>query len=176
MLIGTALILSGTAMRRRSGLGLGWAIPSVVLGGALIVLNAATFLWPPGDRGLVDIGPFIGVFVMALAARLAIFGKRCKYRTTLLTCDPRRGLAQNLPASSAAPGHAAQVPASSRGSFLARHVQSPVDCLPARWEVSVACWTTVQSACPLRLAMVASCPRSATPRRPTTGEVTSPGK
>lgn len=76
MLIGTALILSGTAMRRRSGLGLGWAIPSVVLGMALIVLNAATFPWPPGDHGLIDIGPFIGVFVMALAARLAILGRR----------------------------------------------------------------------------------------------------
>lgn len=48
MLIGTALILSGTAMRRRSGLGLGWAIPSVVLGMGLIVLNAATFPWPQG--------------------------------------------------------------------------------------------------------------------------------
>ena len=75
MLIGTALIFSGTAMRRRSGLGLGWAIPSVVLGIGLIVLNAATFPWPPGDRGLIDIGPFIGVFVMALAARLAILGR-----------------------------------------------------------------------------------------------------
>jgi hypothetical protein len=76
MLIGTALILSGTAMRRRSGLGPAWAIPSVILGVALIVLNAATFPWPPGDRGLFDIGPFIGVFVMALAARLAMLGRR----------------------------------------------------------------------------------------------------
>jgi hypothetical protein len=76
MLIGTALILSGTAMRRRSGLGLGWALPSVVLGVALIALNAATFPWPPGDRGLIDIGPLIGVFVMALGARLVILGRR----------------------------------------------------------------------------------------------------
>ncbi len=76
MLIGTALILSGTAMRRRSGLGPAWAIPSVILGVALIVLNAATFPWPQGDRGLIDIGPFIGVFVMALAARLTILGRR----------------------------------------------------------------------------------------------------
>ena len=51
MLIGTALILSGTAMRRRTGLGLGWAIPSVVLGMGLIVLNAATF---PCHRETVD--------------------------------------------------------------------------------------------------------------------------
>jgi hypothetical protein len=76
MLIGSALIFSGVAMRRRSGLGLGWAVPSVALGMALIVLNAATFPWPPGDRGLIDIGPFIGLFVMVLASRLALLGKR----------------------------------------------------------------------------------------------------
>jgi hypothetical protein len=76
MLIGTALIFSGAAIRRRSGLGLGWAIPSVVLGMTLIALNAATFPWPPGDRGLIDIGPFIGLFVMALAARLTMLGRR----------------------------------------------------------------------------------------------------
>jgi len=76
MLIGTALIFSGAAIRGRSGLGLGWAIPSVALGMALIVLNAATFPWPPGDRGLIDIGPFIGLFVMLLAGRLTILGRR----------------------------------------------------------------------------------------------------
>jgi hypothetical protein len=76
MLIGSALVFSGVAIRRRSGLGLGWAMPSVTLGMALIVLNAATFPWPPGDRGLIDIGPFIGMFVMALGVRLAILGKR----------------------------------------------------------------------------------------------------
>ncbi len=76
MLFGTALILWGAAMRRRSGLGLGWAIVSVVFGIGLIVLNAATFPWPPGERGLIDIGPLIGVFLMALAARLVILGSR----------------------------------------------------------------------------------------------------
>jgi hypothetical protein len=75
-LIGTALILSGAAIRRRSGLGPGWAIPSIGFGAALIVLNAATFPWPPRDRGLIDIGPFIGGFVMALAGRLAMLGTR----------------------------------------------------------------------------------------------------
>jgi hypothetical protein len=50
MLIGTALVFSGFAIRRRSGLGLGWAIPSMALGIALIGLNAATFPWPPGEE------------------------------------------------------------------------------------------------------------------------------
>jgi hypothetical protein len=76
MLIGTALVLSGLAIRRRSGLGLGWAIPSAALGIALIGLNAATFPWPPADRGLFDVGPFVGLFVMALAVRLALLGRR----------------------------------------------------------------------------------------------------
>jgi hypothetical protein len=76
MLIGTALIFSGFAIRTRSGLGLGWAIPSMTLGIALIGLNAATFPWPPGDRGLFDIGPVIGIFVLVLSARLALLGRR----------------------------------------------------------------------------------------------------
>lgn len=76
MLIGTALVFTGLAMRRRSGLGPGWGIPSVVLGVALIGLNAATFPWPPGDSGLFDIGPFIAVFIVALATRIAVLGRR----------------------------------------------------------------------------------------------------
>jgi len=78
MLIGTALVFSGFAIRRRSGLGPGWAIPSMALGIALIGLNAATFPWPPGDRGLFDIGPVIGVFVLVLSARLTVLGWRAR--------------------------------------------------------------------------------------------------
>jgi hypothetical protein len=76
MLIGVALVFSGVAIRRRARLGLGWAAPSVVLGVALIGLNAATFPWPPADRGLFDVGPLIGLFILALAGRLAWLGLR----------------------------------------------------------------------------------------------------
>ena len=75
-LIGTALFFSGLAIRRRSGLGPGWGLASAALGLALVGLNAATFPWPPGDHGLFDVGPFIGVFVMALAVRIALLGRR----------------------------------------------------------------------------------------------------
>lgn len=75
MLIGTALIFTGTAMYRRRGLGPGWGVPSVVLGIALIGLNAATFPTPPGDAGLFDIGPFIGVYEVGLATRLIMLGR-----------------------------------------------------------------------------------------------------
>ena len=76
MLIGTALVFSGIAIRRRRGLGPGWALPSIALGVALIGLNAATFPWPPAAHGLFDIGPLIGVFVFLLSARLALLGRR----------------------------------------------------------------------------------------------------
>jgi hypothetical protein len=76
MLIGTALVCSGAALWRCGGFGPWWAAPSIALGAALIVLNALTFPWPPASRGLVDIGPVIGLFVMALAARLALLGRR----------------------------------------------------------------------------------------------------
>jgi hypothetical protein len=82
MLIGTALIFSGVAIRKRSGLGLGWGIPSVALGSALIGLNAATFPWPPGAHGLFDIGPLIGVFVLFLSSRLTFLGVRASRTTT----------------------------------------------------------------------------------------------
>lgn len=79
ILIGVALLLSGIAMFRRAGLGRVWGLASAVLGIALVTLNAATFPWPPGDAGLVDIGPLIGVFVMALGGRLAWLGRRAPY-------------------------------------------------------------------------------------------------
>jgi hypothetical protein len=76
MLIGTALIFSGVAMWWRRGLGVAWAVPSILLGAALIVLNAATFPTPPGNAGLIDIGPGIGVFVILLSVRLILLGRR----------------------------------------------------------------------------------------------------
>lgn len=76
MLIGTALILSGAAMWRRSGLGIGWGLPAIVFGVALIGLNAATFPWPPNTRGLFDIGPFIAVYMLLLAVRFLQLGRR----------------------------------------------------------------------------------------------------
>jgi len=76
MLIGTSLVFSGVAARRRRGLGPGWAFPLMALGAGLIALNVATFPWPPASRGLFDIGPFVGLFEIALAARLAMLGRR----------------------------------------------------------------------------------------------------
>ena len=78
ILIGVALVLSGIAMSRRAGLGIAWGAASAVLGVALVALNVASFPWPPADSGLVDIGPLIGLFVMALGGRLAWLGRRTR--------------------------------------------------------------------------------------------------
>jgi hypothetical protein len=76
LLMSTGLVFWGVAIRKRSGLGPGWGVPLVVLGLGLIGFNAATFPWPPGDHGLVDLGPVTGLFMLALAARLALLGWR----------------------------------------------------------------------------------------------------
>jgi hypothetical protein len=42
----------------------------------LAVGDAATLPWPAGDRGLVDVGPFVGPFVLAPGGLLAWLGRR----------------------------------------------------------------------------------------------------
>lgn len=78
---GTALICWGLAIRKRSGFGPGWGIPAVIFGIALIILNASTFPIPPGNSGLIDIGPVVGLFMLALFVRLALLGKRAASKT-----------------------------------------------------------------------------------------------
>lgn len=74
-LMGTAMVFWGVAMKSRRAFGGWWGIPLVVLGIAVIVLNAATFPWPPGSHGLVDIGPLIALFFVGIAGRLIVLGK-----------------------------------------------------------------------------------------------------
>lgn len=76
MLIGVSLIFSGKALSRHVRFGAFWGFTSMLLGAALILLNASTFPWPPADRGLFDIGPFIGLFILALAGRLFMLGRQ----------------------------------------------------------------------------------------------------
>ena len=48
---------------------LGWS--GILLAAALFVLNVATFPTPPGDAGLVDLGPGVAAWYVAVSARLA---------------------------------------------------------------------------------------------------------
>ncbi len=73
---GSGLVCWGLAISKRSGFGRGWGIPAAVFGIVLIVLNVSTFPIPPANSGLVDIGPLVGLFMLALFVRLAILGSR----------------------------------------------------------------------------------------------------
>lgn len=78
VLMGTAMVFWGVAMRRCRAFGAGWAIPLIVLGVAIIALNAATFPWPPADRGLIDIGPLIALLFVGIATRLVFLGRAAR--------------------------------------------------------------------------------------------------
>jgi hypothetical protein len=43
----------------------------VILGSLLAVFNIATFPTPPADAGLVDLGPFVGLWYLSLTILVA---------------------------------------------------------------------------------------------------------
>jgi hypothetical protein len=62
-----------------------WGIPTGLLGAGLNILNVLTFPWPPDTQGLVDVGPVIGAFILALSVRLLLLGKQLWRTSTPLT-------------------------------------------------------------------------------------------
>lgn len=80
--VGTSLIFLGFALVRHKGFGTWWAVPAGFLGVLLIVLNVSTFPWPPNTKGLFDIGPAIGLFIIALSVRLLLLGIRIRHDST----------------------------------------------------------------------------------------------
>lgn len=58
-----------------------WGVVMGILGAALIILNVITFPHPPADKGLFDIGPFIGVYILILAIKMLVTGLRMKKET-----------------------------------------------------------------------------------------------
>jgi len=75
MFLGTSMILLSIALKGHSKFKLWWAIPMLVLGLALIAVNLYTFPYPPAEKGIIDIGPIIGVFMIVFAIRTAILGR-----------------------------------------------------------------------------------------------------
>ncbi len=78
LFIGTALLFLAFALQGHPDFGLWWSVPSALLGLLLMVLNVATFPWPPDTQGLLDIGPAVGLFIIVLSGRLLLLGNRMK--------------------------------------------------------------------------------------------------
>ena len=76
--IGTSLVFLSFPLSGHDRFGRWWGVVSGILGAALIVLNVATFPWPPDSRDLFDIGPVIGLFIIALSIRLVVVGGRMR--------------------------------------------------------------------------------------------------
>jgi len=78
LFIGTSLIFLAVAIRGHRNFGVWWSIPAGMLAILLIVLNSSTFPWPPATRGLFDIGPAIGIYIMSVSGRLLFLAVRMK--------------------------------------------------------------------------------------------------
>lgn len=78
LFIGTSLIFMFFALRKNKSFGTWWASPAIILGPGLIILNVITYPWPPNKRGLLDIGPVVGVFIIVLGGRLVFLANRMK--------------------------------------------------------------------------------------------------
>jgi len=70
--VGTGTLLFGLSMFGRHGLGIWFAAPGLLIGGLLFIFNIATFPDPPADAGLVDLGPLVGLWYLAVYGRLGV--------------------------------------------------------------------------------------------------------
>jgi hypothetical protein len=80
--IGTALLFLSIVLSVHTRFGFWWGIPAGLLGAGLIILNISTFPGPPGTRGLFDVGPVIGLFIIALSGRLLLLGNHLRGTST----------------------------------------------------------------------------------------------
>lgn len=62
--LGTSLFALSMLRHPRFGFALG--VPGLVVSVLLLVLNLYTFPTPPGDAGLVDLGPLVGLWYLAV--------------------------------------------------------------------------------------------------------------
>lgn len=66
--VGTVLLAWN--MRRHVRFGRVFAWSGLVIASALVVLNLVAFPEPPGDAGLIDLGPLVGLWYLAVAIRM----------------------------------------------------------------------------------------------------------
>lgn len=70
--VGTGTILFAFCMFGRRGLGAWLAVPGLLIGGLLLIFNIVTFPKPPEIAGLVDVGPLVGLWYLAVYLRLGV--------------------------------------------------------------------------------------------------------
>ena len=68
--ISVATILLGVVLWKHPRFGVALAGITVFAGSLLLVLNLWTFPIPPGESGLFDIGPFVGLWFVVLSVRM----------------------------------------------------------------------------------------------------------
>jgi hypothetical protein len=69
--VAAGTFLFALAMRRAPGFGPLFAWSGMAVAAGLLVLNVATFPVPPGDAGLVDLGPAVALWYVAVSIQLA---------------------------------------------------------------------------------------------------------
>lgn len=70
--VGTGTILFALCMFGRRGLGAWLAVPGLLIGSLLLIFNIVTFPKPPDTAGLVDFGPLVGLWYLAVYVRLGV--------------------------------------------------------------------------------------------------------
>jgi hypothetical protein len=70
--LGTGTILFALSMFRKRGLGAWLAVPGLLISGPFLIFNIATFPQPPDVAGLVDLGPVVGLWYLAVFVRLGV--------------------------------------------------------------------------------------------------------
>jgi hypothetical protein len=73
--IGLGTVLFAIAALSHPRLGKSYGITGLAIGVALLVLNLASFPTPPGDAGLADVGPLIGIWYLAVTVAMFRSGR-----------------------------------------------------------------------------------------------------
>jgi hypothetical protein len=69
--IGLGTLAFGLAMLRHPRLGVPFGASGALIALALLALNLWSFPAPPGESGLVDLGPLVGLWYLAVTLRMA---------------------------------------------------------------------------------------------------------
>lgn len=73
---GVGTVLLAWALRDHPAFGRAFAIPGLLLALALLALNAISFPTPPAEAELVDLGPLVALWYVAVSVRVALLVRR----------------------------------------------------------------------------------------------------